>query len=83
MTQLIEAIGWVILFFAGMIALVLLGSLCVSLVGTIFGTDQDTHGFGMALPIVGLVLFALPGLLVGWSLVAYARHKRSHYERAI
>jgi hypothetical protein len=83
MTQLIEAIGWVILLVAGMLALVLLGSLCVSLLGPFFGADQDTHGFGMVLPIVGSALFALPGLLAGWSLVAYAKHKRTRYERAI
>lgn len=83
MTQLMEAIGWIILLIAGMIALVLLGSLCVSLAGSIPAGDQDTHGFGRALSIVGLVVFAVPGLLVGWSLVAYAKHKRSRREREI
>ena len=83
MTQLIEAIGWIILLLAGTIALVLLCGLCVSLAGLIFGTGQDTHGFGISLPIVGLFLFAFPGLSIGWSFVAYAKHKRSRYERAI
>ena len=83
MTQLIEATGWVILLIAGMVALVLLGSLFVSLAGSIFSAAQDAHGFGSVLPIVGLVLFALPGILVGWSLVAYAKRKKSRHERAI
>ncbi len=83
MTTLIEAIGWIILLVAGMIALVLLGGLCISVAGSISGAGQDAHGFGRALPIMGLVLFALPGLLIGWGLVAYARHKWRRYERAI
>lgn len=77
MTQIIEAIGWCVLLFAGAIALLLVGTLLIHSLGPLLGLSQDAHGFGRVLPVVGLVLFAMPGMLIGWGLVAYARTKRN------
>ena len=77
MTHLLEAFGWLILFIASLLAAVFIGSFCWSLIAPLAGAGTDPHGLGRVLPVVGFVLFALPGMLVGWGLVSYAKRKRS------
>ena len=82
MTQLMEFIGWLVFLIAVVLALILGATLCISLLAPFFGSSTDPHGFGLVLPLVGLLLFATPGMLAGWCLIKYAQRQRG-YRKAI
>ena len=76
MAQLMEAIGWLVLFVAGPLALVLTAGLCLSFLAPLLDSSADPLGYGLVLPLIGRVLIALPGMLVGWGLIEHARRRR-------
>jgi len=79
MTQLVEAVGWLVLSIATVLALILVAVLCSNVFGS---SSTDPHGFALVLPIIGLILFALPGMLAGWGLIRHAQRQRA-YRKAI
>lgn len=72
--QLVEVLAWFVLALAVVVA-----AFCILLLGTsIFEGGGGPHGYGVVLPIIGLVLVVMPAALIGWALVSYAKRRRSN-----
>ena len=78
MTQLIKATGWLVLAVTGVAAVFFALVLVIGL----FDGSHGSHGYEYALPVIGLVIFVVPGALIGWALVSYSKRKRTDISRA-
>lgn len=72
MTQFMEAVGWFLVAIAGLV-----GTLLALILGdSLVRQSGGPHAYGYVLPVLGLVMFVLPGLLIGWVLIACSRRRR-------